>query len=223
MRTVSLRNLARAQGAPRPHPDLGAARHRVRRRIVRVHRHAAAQLRHDLQHQRQGHRRAGAAAQRLRPGRADVALVPKLRAAARRRTSSSRPSRARSSWSGRTARRSAPTARRAWAATGPPESVNPIPTFVSGHAPAATDEVVLNKGAADQHDIATGDHVKIVTSNADVVSAIDRRRSTTPTSTPAATSARCSRATRRSDCSPTASHYSTVNLAARARRQRAAR
>jgi putative ABC transport system permease protein len=50
-------------------------------------------------------------------------------------------------------------------------SVNPIPTFVSGHAPANGDQVVVNNGAASQHDLHTGDRVKVVVQNARVVNA----------------------------------------------------
>ena len=38
-------------------------------------------------------------------------------------------------------------------------------------AAAATDQVVINSGAASQHDLHTGDHVKIVVSNAEIVNA----------------------------------------------------
>jgi putative ABC transport system permease protein len=50
-------------------------------------------------------------------------------------------------------------------------SVNPIPTFVSGHAPTNARQVVINNGAATQHDLQTGDHVKVVVQNARVVNA----------------------------------------------------
>src|SRR6185312_206130 len=50
-------------------------------------------------------------------------------------------------------------------------SVNPLPTFVSGHAPQAPDQVVINSGAASQHDLHTGDHVKIVVPNATITDA----------------------------------------------------
>jgi putative ABC transport system permease protein len=50
-------------------------------------------------------------------------------------------------------------------------SVNPVPTFVSGHAPTTASEVVVNDGAATQHDLHTGDHVKVVVSNSRIVDA----------------------------------------------------
>src|SRR6185312_15578546 len=50
-------------------------------------------------------------------------------------------------------------------------SVNPLPTCVSGHAPQAPDQVVINSGAASQHDLHTGDHVKIVVPNATITDA----------------------------------------------------
>src|SRR5664279_558465 len=43
------------------------------------------------------------------------------------------------------------------------DSVNPVPTFVSGHAPTRAGEVVVNDGAARQDHLAVGDHVKVVT------------------------------------------------------------
>jgi putative ABC transport system permease protein len=61
----------------------------------------------------------------------------------------------------------APSEGGAWSA----KSVNPVPTFVSGHAPRSADEVVINSGAASQHDLHTGDHVKIVVSNHEIVNA----------------------------------------------------
>lgn len=50
-------------------------------------------------------------------------------------------------------------------------SVDALPTFVSGHAPTTAHEVALNNGAADQHDVHTGDHVKVVVQSAQVVDA----------------------------------------------------
>ncbi|MGH8861247.1 MAG: ABC transporter permease, partial [Jatrophihabitantaceae bacterium] len=61
----------------------------------------------------------------------------------------------------------APSEGGAWSAT----SVNPVPTFVSGHAPTRSGEVVVNDGAASKHDLHTGDHVKVVVANSKVVAA----------------------------------------------------
>jgi putative ABC transport system permease protein len=44
----------------------------------------------------------------------------------------------------------------------PRKSITSPPTLVSGHAPRAADEAVLNETAADKGDIRTGDHVKVV-------------------------------------------------------------
>ncbi len=61
----------------------------------------------------------------------------------------------------------APSQGAAWEAT----SVDPVPTFSSGHAPTSAGEVVINDGAANQHHLSTGDKVKIVVANARVVDA----------------------------------------------------
>ena len=50
-------------------------------------------------------------------------------------------------------------------------SVNPVPTFVTGHAPNRPDEVVVNDGAAHKHDLHTGDRVTVVVANAPAVHA----------------------------------------------------
>ncbi len=63
----------------------------------------------------------------------------------------------------------APSVGAAWADAG--ESVNPVPTFVAGHAPRSADQVVVNDGAARRHHLAAGDQVKIVTSGGQVASA----------------------------------------------------
>jgi putative ABC transport system permease protein len=51
------------------------------------------------------------------------------------------------------------------------ESVAVVPTFVSGHAPDAPNEVVVNSGAATRGHLRTGDRVKVVLPNANVVTA----------------------------------------------------
>ena len=56
----------------------------------------------------------------------------------------------------------APSEGGAWSA----QSVNPVPTFVSGHAPRSADEVVVNDGAARRHDLHTGERVTVVVENA---------------------------------------------------------
>jgi putative ABC transport system permease protein len=61
----------------------------------------------------------------------------------------------------------APSEGGAWSTT----SVNPVPTFVSGHAPTTADEIVVNDGAASKHHLHTGDHVRVVVANSQVVSA----------------------------------------------------
>lgn len=61
----------------------------------------------------------------------------------------------------------APSEGGAWSA----RSVNPVPTFASGHAPTRPDEVVVNDGAARKHDLHTGDHVTVVVANAPAVHA----------------------------------------------------
>ncbi|MDT4903388.1 MAG: putative transport system permease protein [Pseudonocardiales bacterium] len=50
-------------------------------------------------------------------------------------------------------------------------SVNPIPSFVTGHAPRTDHQVVVNDGAATKHGLHTGDQVKVVVSNSSVVDA----------------------------------------------------
>ncbi len=49
------------------------------------------------------------------------------------------------------------------------DSVGPVPTFVSGRAPARAGEVVINNGAAKKGHLHTGDHAKVVLPNAGVV------------------------------------------------------
>jgi putative ABC transport system permease protein len=61
----------------------------------------------------------------------------------------------------------APSVGGAWEA----QSVNPLPTFESGHAPRTPDQVVVNDGAASDHHLHTGDHVKVVVANSRVVNA----------------------------------------------------
>jgi putative ABC transport system permease protein len=61
----------------------------------------------------------------------------------------------------------APSQGGAWEA----HSVNPVPTFQSGHAPRTAGEVVVNDGVAEQHNLHTGDQVKVVVANAKVVNA----------------------------------------------------
>lgn len=61
----------------------------------------------------------------------------------------------------------APSEGGAWSA----QSVNPVPTFVSGHAPMRADEVVVNDGAARKHDLHTGERVTVVVENAPAVHA----------------------------------------------------
>jgi putative ABC transport system permease protein len=61
----------------------------------------------------------------------------------------------------------APSEGGAWSAT----SVNPVPTFVSGHAPATDAEIVVNEGAATKHHLHTGDQVRVVVANSRVVPA----------------------------------------------------
>ncbi len=61
----------------------------------------------------------------------------------------------------------APSEGGAWSA----RSVNPVPTFVSGHAPTRPDEVVVNDGAARSHDLHTGERVTVVVANAPAVHA----------------------------------------------------
>jgi putative ABC transport system permease protein len=61
----------------------------------------------------------------------------------------------------------APSEGGAWSA----QSVNPVPTFVSGHAPTRGDEVVVNDGAARKHDLHTGERVTVVVENAPAVHA----------------------------------------------------
>jgi putative ABC transport system permease protein len=51
------------------------------------------------------------------------------------------------------------------------KSVNPVPTFVSGHAPTTASEVVVNNSAATKYNLNTGDHIKVVVSNARIVDA----------------------------------------------------
>lgn len=50
------------------------------------------------------------------------------------------------------------------------ESLNAVPTFVSGHAPTAAGEVVVNQGAATKGHLNTGDSAKIVLANSATVS-----------------------------------------------------
>jgi putative ABC transport system permease protein len=50
-------------------------------------------------------------------------------------------------------------------------TVDPLPTFVSGHAPRTASQVVVNDGAATQHNLHTGDAVKVVVANSKVVNA----------------------------------------------------
>lgn len=50
-------------------------------------------------------------------------------------------------------------------------SVSPPPAFVSGHGPTNAHQVAINNGAASQHDLHTGDQVKVVVQNAQVVNA----------------------------------------------------
>jgi putative ABC transport system permease protein len=61
----------------------------------------------------------------------------------------------------------APSQGSAWTS----RSVDPVPAFVSGHAPTGPGQVVINDGAATRHHLHTGDRVKIVVANARVVSA----------------------------------------------------
>jgi putative ABC transport system permease protein len=61
----------------------------------------------------------------------------------------------------------APSQGGAWASAD--ESVSPVPTFVSGHAPTGAGEAVLNEGAATKAGLHPGDHVKVVLPNAAVV------------------------------------------------------
>ncbi|HEY7009557.1 MAG TPA: ABC transporter permease, partial [Jatrophihabitantaceae bacterium] len=61
----------------------------------------------------------------------------------------------------------APSEGSAWAA----QSVNPVPSFASGHAPQRAGEVAVNDGAATLHHLHTGDRVKVVVANARVVDA----------------------------------------------------
>jgi putative ABC transport system permease protein len=55
--------------------------------------------------------------------------------------------------------------------TGPQDSVRPADRFLSGHAPQRPGEVVVNDGAAKKGRLHTGDRVKIVLNNSDVVQA----------------------------------------------------
>ncbi|MGH8962564.1 MAG: ABC transporter permease [Jatrophihabitantaceae bacterium] len=50
--------------------------------------------------------------------------------------------------------------------TSPADSISTPPTFVSGHAPDAVGQVVINQGAAKKGHLHTGDHAKIVLPNA---------------------------------------------------------
>ena len=63
----------------------------------------------------------------------------------------------------------APSLAGAWSPAG--ESLTTPPTFVSGSAPNAAGQVVINQGAAKKGHIATGDHIKVVTPNSGVVEA----------------------------------------------------
>ena len=70
-----------------------------------------------------------------------------------------------------TARRSSPTARPARAARGRPGRSTRCRRSSAGTRRTRRDQVVINDGAATQHDLHTGDHVKVVVANARVVNA----------------------------------------------------
>jgi putative ABC transport system permease protein len=55
----------------------------------------------------------------------------------------------------------APSIGAAW--TPADEQITPAPTFISGQAPSAADDVVINDSAAKKGDIKTGDHVIVIT------------------------------------------------------------